>query len=98
LAVDLAAAHTDGMSACGHDLPAYVVAEAHSHRQDIADLITIANAAEELGCTQRHVRRMTHAGTSDRIKQPECWFALKEVFLHHRAGADRQISGRLASP
>lgn len=62
----LAEAHDERMSTNGHDLPVYVVREAHSVRQDVADLITVADAAAELGYTERHVRRLAHAGLLQR--------------------------------
>ena len=62
----LAAAHDDRMFAKEHDLPVYVAAQRHSVRQDVADLITVADAAEELNYTVQHIRRLARAGTLQR--------------------------------
>ena len=62
----LARAHDDRMSTNGRELPVYVAVEAHSECQDIADLMKVAAAAKELGCTERHVRRMVHSGLLQR--------------------------------
>jgi hypothetical protein len=58
----LAQAHDDRMFAKEHELPTYVVAEAHSKCQDVADLMTVADAAKELRYTVQHVRRLVRAG------------------------------------
>ena len=58
----LARAHDDRMRTDAHDLPAYVVAEAHSKRYDVADLMSIADAAEKLERSEQHVRRLARTG------------------------------------
>jgi hypothetical protein len=58
----LAQAHDDRMFLKEHELPVYAVVEAHSIRQDVADLMTVAEAAEELEYTVQHVRRLARAG------------------------------------
>lgn len=62
----LARAHDDRMFAKEHESPVYVVAEQHSICQDVADLITVADAAAELGYTPQHVRRLAHTGLLQR--------------------------------
>lgn len=54
------------MFAKEHELPVYVAAEAHSTRQDVADLITVVDAAKELGYTVQHVRRLARTGLLQR--------------------------------
>jgi hypothetical protein len=58
----LAQAHDDRMFSKEHELPTYVVAETHSKCQDVADLMTVAEAAKELRYTVQHVRRLARAG------------------------------------
>ncbi|WP_264992407.1 type IV toxin-antitoxin system AbiEi family antitoxin domain-containing protein, partial [Mycobacterium montefiorense] len=62
----LARAHDDRMFADEHGFPTYVVVEAHSRCQDVADLITVADAAEALGYTPQHVRRLARSGRLQR--------------------------------
>ena len=60
----VAKAHDDRMFSKEHELPAYVVAEEHSIRQDVADLITVADAAKELSYSVQHVRRLDGMGAT----------------------------------
>lgn len=63
----LARAHDDQrMFLKEHELPTYVVVEQHSNRQDVADLMAVADAAKELGYTVQNVRRLARTGLLQR--------------------------------
>lgn len=84
----LAAAHTTRMSADGHKLGDYVVAERYSIRRDVADLTTVANAAEEIGCSQRHVRRLV--GTGALRREPAFGLLIRSDVLTYKQQRERR--------
>ncbi|MEW5808565.1 MAG: helix-turn-helix domain-containing protein [Actinomycetota bacterium] len=63
----LATAHDERLRfAKEHELATYVAVDAHSEGQDVADLISVADAAKELGFSVQHVRRLARSGLLQR--------------------------------